>query len=249
MLTNQQRSIAMFSKLASFTFAVLVVANGRAVPAAPAAPVSAAQDVRELLVAARGVAPSLCTLAADGVYSWGGRWTAPAEPVRSDIRSRVRRLHRRHLAADESRALLEGIASTDACERHLSATLIGRFGDSVIVRDLSTAERGRGTRAAGDTRRVGSARSQEPTAAHHSRAARRGAGRARQRGVGAWPPGATRGDARARRRSQGRGRVGARRGGRRPRTASVRRLDRNVTQNSSHGPQRRGAAGGRVGAG
>ena len=128
----------MFSKLASFTFGLLVVTNGRAVPAAPAAPVSAAQDVRELLVAARGVAPSLCTLAADGVYSWGGRWTAPAEPVRSDIRSRVRRLHRRHLAADESRALLEGIASTDACERHLSATLIGRFGDSAIVRDLST---------------------------------------------------------------------------------------------------------------
>ena len=51
----------MFSKLASFTFGVLVVTNGRAVPAAP---VSAAQDVRELLVAARGVAPSLCTLAA-----------------------------------------------------------------------------------------------------------------------------------------------------------------------------------------
>jgi len=125
----------MFSKLAPFTFGILVVTNGRAVPAAP---VSAAQDVRELLVAARGVAPSLCTLAADGVYSWGGRWTAPAEPVRSDIRSRVRRLHRRHLAADESRALLEGIASTDACERHLSATLIGRFGDSAIVRDLST---------------------------------------------------------------------------------------------------------------
>src|SRR5207253_4854845 len=65
-------------------------------------------------VAARGVAPSLCTLAADGVYSWGGRWTAPAEPIRSDIRSRVQRMHRKHLAADESRALLEGIASPDA---------------------------------------------------------------------------------------------------------------------------------------
>jgi len=122
----------MFSKLASFTLGLLVMSNGR--PSSSTA--AAAQEVRELLIAARGVAPSLCTLAADGVYSWGGRWTAPAEPVRSDIRSRVRRYHRRHLEADDARALLDGIASADACERHLSATLIGRFGDSSIVRVL-----------------------------------------------------------------------------------------------------------------
>ena len=107
----------MFSKLASFTLGLLVVSNGRPAPAAPVASASSAQDVRELLVAARGVAPSLCTLAADGVYSWGGRWTAPAEPVRSDIRSRVQKMHRRHLATDESRALLEGIASPDEIGR------------------------------------------------------------------------------------------------------------------------------------
>src|ERR671937_546332 len=99
------------------------------VPAAPAA-ASPAQEVRELLAAARGVAPSLCTLAADGIYSWGGRWSAPAEAVQSDIRTKVHALRRRHLTQDESRVLMEGIASADACERHLSATLIGRFGDS-----------------------------------------------------------------------------------------------------------------------
>jgi len=39
---------------------------------------AAVPDVRELLVAARGVAPALCALAADGVSTggWGGGWGA-----------------------------------------------------------------------------------------------------------------------------------------------------------------------------
>src|SRR5207237_982885 len=78
-----------------------VVSNGAPLSATPTA---GSQEVRELLGAARGVAPSLCTLAADGVYSWGGRWQAPAEAVQSDIRSRVRTLQHRRLTGDETRA-------------------------------------------------------------------------------------------------------------------------------------------------
>src|SRR5436309_221234 len=49
-------------------------------------------DVRELLVAARGVAPAICALAADGVWSggWGSGWSAPITPISSDLRGRLR---------------------------------------------------------------------------------------------------------------------------------------------------------------
>src|SRR6266849_2456044 len=89
---------------------------------------AAVPDVRELLVAARGVAPVLCALAADGVSTggWGGGWAAPATPIASDLRARLRSLRRAPLSPDEGQALVAGLAATDACERHLAATLLGR---------------------------------------------------------------------------------------------------------------------------
>jgi HEAT repeat protein len=132
MLKNQQRSMIMFSRVLSFALGALVASHG----ASEGSIVGARQEVRDLLVSARGVAPSLCTLAADGLGSWGGRWQAPAEAIRSDIRTRVRQIRFQRLTQDESRALLDGLASADGCERHLAATLIGRFEDSTIVSSL-----------------------------------------------------------------------------------------------------------------
>src|SRR5713226_8897649 len=67
---------------------------------------AAVPDVRELLVAARGVAPVLCALAADGVSTggWGGGWAAPATPIASDLRARLRSLRRAPLSPDEGQA-------------------------------------------------------------------------------------------------------------------------------------------------
>src|SRR3954465_4876650 len=102
----------MSLKILTLKIVALVATN-----ASPArsAPTAAAQEVRELLAASRGVAPAMCTLAADGVSSWGGRWYAPAEAVRSTIRSRLNSRGKRRVTADDMRALMEGIASADNC--------------------------------------------------------------------------------------------------------------------------------------
>jgi len=121
----------MISKVLSFVIGAFMV-SGTPSRAAPAA----AQELRELLAASRGVAPSLCSLAADGLSSWGGRWQAPAEAIQSDVRKRVHVERRQRLASDEAGALMQGLASADACERHISATLIGRLSDTTIVASL-----------------------------------------------------------------------------------------------------------------
>src|SRR6266516_3979388 len=68
-------------------------------------------DVRELLVSARGVAPSVCLLAADGVAStgrWGGGfWDAPAMSIGAEVRMRIREMMRARLGSDDRRALLD----------------------------------------------------------------------------------------------------------------------------------------------
>ena len=64
-------------------------------------------DVRELLASARGVAPTVCLLAADGVAStgrWGGGggggfWDAPAMSIGAEVRMRVREMLRARLDA------------------------------------------------------------------------------------------------------------------------------------------------------
>ena len=129
----------MLTRMLSLMVGTLILTDTAALAAAGDATQARtpALELRTLLVAARGVAPSVCTLAADGVYSWGGRWMAPAEAITSDVRTRLRSMHKRRLETDDARALLDGIASADACERHLAATLIGRIGDSTIVRDLA----------------------------------------------------------------------------------------------------------------
>jgi len=89
-------------------------------------------DVREVLASARGVAPTVCLLAADGVAStgrWGrggGFWDAPAMSIGGEVRMRVREMLRARLDAEDQRALLDGLGADDPCVRHLSATIIGR---------------------------------------------------------------------------------------------------------------------------
>src|SRR5688572_33123529 len=102
----------MFSRILSVALGAVLIVRAPA-PAAQPARAEAAQELQDLLAASRGVAPSLCTLAADGMYSWGGsRWYAPAEAITSDVRTRLRLERKRRLTSDESRALLQGIAST-----------------------------------------------------------------------------------------------------------------------------------------
>src|SRR4051812_7623970 len=97
----------------------LFVTNGAGRAAAPAtAPAVVARrqpppDVRELLGAARGVAPVLCVLAADGITTvgrWGGgMWDAPAVSIGPEVRTRVREMMRARFSADDQRALLDGL--------------------------------------------------------------------------------------------------------------------------------------------
>src|SRR5262245_8064634 len=96
----------------------------------PAAAVAGAPDLPEALQAARGVAPSLCLLATDGIGNgWGGGWGAPVMPLgTSDVRGRVRSLHRSGLTPDERRAFVTGLAAVDPCERQVAATVLGRAG-------------------------------------------------------------------------------------------------------------------------
>src|SRR5437763_1289056 len=98
-------------------------------------------DVRELVTSARGVAPTVCMLAADGVAStgrWGGGyWDAPSMSIGTEVRMRIREMLRARLDRDDQRALLEALGSEDACVRHLSATIIGRSEDKSFVAPLS----------------------------------------------------------------------------------------------------------------
>src|SRR5262245_40505658 len=84
-------------------------------------------DLRGLLSSARGVPPALCLLAADGIATggWGHGLDAPAVPVSSDVRARLRALRWTTLPADEAGVLMGGLGAADNCERHLAATLLG----------------------------------------------------------------------------------------------------------------------------
>src|SRR5215470_8289438 len=95
-------------------------------------------DARELLAASRGVAPALCTLAADGASNgWGGgSWDAPDLSVRADVHELVRGMRRSALSSGEVQALLDGLSSDDACVRHMAGTLIGRSEDRAFVEPL-----------------------------------------------------------------------------------------------------------------
>src|SRR5690348_10617231 len=100
-------------------------------------------DVREVLGSARGVAPTICLLAADGVASsgrwgWGGGgyWDAPAMAIGSEVRMRVREMLRARLNSDDDRALLDGLSADDVCVRHLAAVIIGRSEEKRFVSPL-----------------------------------------------------------------------------------------------------------------
>src|SRR3954462_13815426 len=86
-------------------------------------------DVRELLASARGVAPALCALASDGASNGGWGWDAPDVAIQSDIRATIRDLRNAELDDAQGKALLDALASDDACVRHLAGTLIGRSRD------------------------------------------------------------------------------------------------------------------------
>ncbi len=87
----------------------------------------AAQDVANVLAAARGVSPIMCSLAAQSV--WGGGWggyDAPSSPVASEVSARIRDLGRQRLAPPEVRLVMDSLASSDACVREMSVRLIAR---------------------------------------------------------------------------------------------------------------------------
>src|SRR5688572_27836003 len=124
---------------------VTIVATGRPLPtgileAATVSPaVVAMQDVRELLVAARGVSPVLCALAADAVwgFGWRGGWDdAPSTPLGSAMRARIRDLPRDTLETAEVRMLLDSLATDDVCVRELSVRLLGRQGGETVASGL-----------------------------------------------------------------------------------------------------------------
>src|SRR5262245_51832113 len=95
-------------------------------------------DARELLAAARGVAPSVCKLAADGASNgWGGSWDAPDVAIRADVRELVRGIRRAELERGEFQALLDALGSEDNCVRHMAGTLIGRSEDRAFVAPLT----------------------------------------------------------------------------------------------------------------
>src|SRR3954466_14751297 len=96
-------------------------------------PIDRALDVRELLIAARGVAPALCALASDGASNGGWGWDAPDVAIQSDIRTTMRDLRNADLDDAQGKALLDALASDDACVRHLAGTLIGRSRDRSFV--------------------------------------------------------------------------------------------------------------------
>src|SRR6185436_19532090 len=92
---------------------------------------------------ARGVAPAVCALAADGASNgWGGSWDAPDVSVRADVHQLVRSIRNTSIDRAESRALVDALGSDDACVRHLAGTLIGRSGDRTFVPELIETLRG-----------------------------------------------------------------------------------------------------------
>src|SRR5690242_3582727 len=97
-------------------------------------------DVREVLESARGVAPSICLLAADGVAStgrWGGGWDAPAMSIGAEVRMRLREMMRARLSSDDERALIGALGADDPCVRQLAATIIGRSDNKAFVEPLA----------------------------------------------------------------------------------------------------------------
>ena len=60
-------------------------------------------DVRDLLASARGVAPAVCALAADGASNgWGGYWDAPDLSIGADVHQLVRNIRSTALDGAES---------------------------------------------------------------------------------------------------------------------------------------------------
>ena len=86
-----------------------------------------AQDVANVLSAARGVSPIMCSLAAQSV--WGGGWgwyDAPSSPVASEVSARIRDLGRQRLAPADVQLVMDSLASSDACVREMSVRLLAR---------------------------------------------------------------------------------------------------------------------------
>src|SRR5262245_65407237 len=94
-------AIPLLLLTAAFTFP----AGPRPAPPRTPAP-SAGAAARELLTAARGAAPALCVLAANGIRSggWGGTFDPPVAILGSTLPEGLRRLHRAPLSGADPRA-------------------------------------------------------------------------------------------------------------------------------------------------
>src|SRR5579884_773695 len=103
------------------------------VPAQSPAVETQTVDIQDLLASARGVAPAVCALAADGASGWGNGSDAPDLSVRANVHALLRDLRNTAFTTAEAQVLLGGLASSDPCERHLAGTLIGRSGDRSFV--------------------------------------------------------------------------------------------------------------------
>jgi HEAT repeat protein len=146
----RMKSMALLAVL-SFNGGVisLPVPQGRAGDDAP----SGAPDVRDLLNAARGVAPTVCALAANGALNGGWGWDAPNVAIHADIRGTMRDLRTGTLDDAQGRALLDALGSDDACVRHMAGTLIGRSNDESFIGPLNVK-----LESASELERAGAAR-------------------------------------------------------------------------------------------
>jgi hypothetical protein len=87
-----------------------------------------AQDIRELLAAARGAPAALCSLAAAAVgnYGWGVRRDAPATPLGASEPRPSLVGRREPMTSQDIGFLLESLSIDDSCVREVAVRLLGQ---------------------------------------------------------------------------------------------------------------------------
>lgn len=103
-------------------------------PWGPTVVSAAADNIRELITAARGAPAAVCGLAADAVGSgWGGAFSdAPVTPLGRRLPRHTRGHRRYDMSSDDVRFLLENLSTGDACVRELAVRLLGTQGGDEV---------------------------------------------------------------------------------------------------------------------